>query len=64
LGVTLAYLKSAFERAQGNVVRVQQLLGAEYDLKVSYSTLTRWVREARLRTPPERAGEYRFGPGE
>ena len=64
LGVTLTYLKSAFERAQGNVVRVGQLLAAEYDLKVSYSTLTRWVREAGLRTPPARAGEYSFGPGE
>ncbi len=64
LGVSLGYLKSAFERAQGNVVRVGQLLAAEYDLKVSYSTLTRWVREAGLRTPPTRAGEYTFGPGE
>ncbi|HWR88575.1 MAG TPA: hypothetical protein VN277_09165, partial [Acidiferrobacterales bacterium] len=63
-GVTLSYLKSAFERAQGNVVRVQQLLAAEYDLSVSYSTLTRWVREAGLRSPPARAGEYSFGPGE
>jgi transposase len=64
LGITSAYLKSAFERAQGNVVRVQQLLAAEYDLTVSYSTLTRWVREAGLRSPPARAGEYIFGPGE
>src|SRR3970040_2945143 len=64
LRVTLAYLKSAFERAQGNVVRVGQLLAAAYDLKVSYSTLTRWVREAGLRSPRERAGEYTFGPGE
>ena len=64
LGVTLAYLKSAFERAQGNVVRVGQLLAAEYDLTVSYSTLTRWVREAGLRAPPARAGEYTVGPGE
>jgi transposase len=64
LGITSAYLKSAFERAQGNVVRVQQLLAAEYDVKVSYSTLTRWVREAGLRSPPARAGEYIFGPGE
>jgi hypothetical protein len=63
-GLTLSYLQSAFERAQGNVVRVQQLLAAEYDLAVSYSTLTRWVREAGLRTPPARAGEYIFGPGE
>jgi transposase len=63
-GLTLTYLQSAFERAQGNVVRVQQLLAAEYDLEVSYSTLTRWVREAGLRAPVARAGEYRFGPGE
>jgi hypothetical protein len=63
-GLSLSYLKSAFERAQGNVVRVQQLLQAEYDLSVSYSTLTRWVREAGLRSPPPRAGEYGFGPGE
>ncbi len=64
LGVTLDYLKSAFERAKGNVVRVQQLLAADYDLAVSYSTLTRWVREAGLRSPPVRAGQYTFGPGE
>jgi hypothetical protein len=63
-GLSLAYLKSAFERAQGNVARVQQLLQAEYDLSVSYSTLTRWVRQAGLRAPPPRAGEYGFGPGE
>ena len=64
LGVTSDYLKSAFERAKGNVVRVGQLLAAEYDLNISYSTLTRWVREAGLRAPPVRAGEYIFGPGE
>lgn len=63
-GITLPYLQSAFERAQGNVARVQQLLAAEYDLNVSYSTLTRWVREAGLRTPPQRAGEYTFAPAE
>jgi transposase len=39
LGVPRAYLASAFERAQGNVVRVAELLSAEYDLNVSYSTL-------------------------
>ena len=36
-GVPLAYLKSAFERAQGNVVRIAELLAAEYDQTVSYS---------------------------
>jgi hypothetical protein len=43
---------------------VQQLLADEQDLNVAYSTLTRWVRQAGLRTPPPRAGEYSFAPGE
>ena len=63
-GIPLAYLKSAFERAQGNVVRMGELLTAEYERTISYSTLTRWVREAGLRAPPVRAGEYHFAPGE
>ena len=29
-----------------------------------YSTLTRWIREAQLRDPPRRSGEYQQGPGE
>jgi hypothetical protein len=60
----LAQLQSAFERARGNVARVQQLLADEHALNVSYSTLTRWVRQAGLRTPPQRAGEYSFALGE
>src|SRR5271163_1459576 len=60
---TLARLKAAFERVRGNVVRVQELL-ADDGLEVRYSTLTRWVREAGLRAPPRRAGEYDFAPGE
>src|SRR5919108_242782 len=59
---TLAKLKSAFARARGNVVRVKQLL-AEEDIAVAYSTLSRWVRAAGLRSPPHRAGEYDFPPG-
>jgi len=46
---TLARLKAAFERARGNVVRVQELL-ADEGLEVRYSTLTRWAREAGLRS--------------
>ena len=61
---TLAKLDDAFARAGGNVARVQQLLAAETDLRVPYSTLTRWIREAGLRSPPRRAGEYSFAPGE
>jgi len=60
---TLDRLKAAFERARGNVVRVRELL-ADDGLEVSYSTLTRWVREADLRGPPRRAGEYTFVPGQ
>ncbi len=60
---TLAKLKASFERARGNVVRVRELL-AEDGHDVCYSTLTRWVREAGLRTPPRRAGEYDFAPGQ
>jgi transposase len=60
---TLGRLKAAFARARGNVVRVRELL-ADDGLEVSYSTLTRWVREADLRGPPRRAGEYSFVPGQ
>ncbi len=60
---TLGKLKAAFARARGNVVRVRELL-ADDGLEVSYSTLTRWVREADLRGPPRRAGEYNFAPGQ
>jgi transposase len=60
---TLATVKARFEQARGNVVRVRELL-AEDGLEVSYSTLTRWVREADLRGPPPRAGAYQFVPGQ
>ena len=60
---TLGRLQAAFARASGNVVRVRELL-ADDGLDVPYSTLTRWVREADLRRPPRRAGEYDFVPGQ
>lgn len=60
---TLATVKARFEQARGNVVRVRELL-AEDGLEMSYSTLTRWVREADLRGPPRRAGAYQFVPGQ
>jgi transposase len=58
---TLSRLEDAFRRA--NVVRVQQLLADENELEVSYSTLTRWIRAAGLRSSPRRSGEYRHAPG-
>ena len=60
---TLSRLEEAFIRARGNVVRVRQLLAEENDLHISYSTLTRWIREAELRSPPPRSGEYQLAPG-
>jgi transposase len=60
---TLCRLEDAFIRARGNVVRVQQLLAEENDLYISYSTLTRWIRDAGLRTLPRRSGEYQLAPG-
>src|SRR5271154_762530 len=60
---TLVRLKAAFARARGNVVRVRELL-ADDGLERPYSALTRWVRDADLRGPPRRAGEYDFAPGQ
>ena len=57
-------LAEVYARSKGNAVRMAQILGDEYDLHSPYSTLTRWVREAQLRQPPKRAGEYHFEPGQ
>jgi hypothetical protein len=46
------------------VVRVQEVLEADHGIRIPYSTLTRWVREAALRAPKQRAGHYDFAPGE
>src|ERR1700722_7771651 len=48
---TLARLKDAFARGGGNVMNMQQMLTEEKQ-EVAYSTLTRWVRKAGLRSPP------------
>jgi hypothetical protein len=45
-------------------VRVQEVLAADHGIAIPYSTLTRWVREADLRTPKRRAGRYHFEMGE
>ena len=56
-------LSDAYARAGGNAVRMGQLLEQEHDIHAPYSTLTRWVRQAELRTPPKRSGEYHHAPG-
>src|SRR5881628_3074341 len=58
------HLAEVYTRAQGNAVRMGQILSDEYDIDCAYSTLTRWVREAELRATRQRAGEYHFAPGE
>ena len=60
----LAPLKETFVRCEGNVIRVREILAAEHEISIAYSTLTRWVREADLRAPRQRAGRYHFGMGE
>ena len=57
-------LKQAYVRAQGNAVRMAQILADEQGSTPPYSTLTRWVRQAELRAAPKRSGEYHFAPGQ
>ena len=56
-------LTEAYARAAGNAVRMGQILGEEHDIHAPYSTLTRWVRQAELRAPPKRSGQYHHAPG-
>src|SRR5512134_2020007 len=41
-------LEDVYARAQGNAVRMAQILADEHDMVLPYSTLTRWVRRAEL----------------
>lgn len=63
-GLTQQRLTEVYARAKGNAVRMAQILADEHNLHPPYSTLTRWVREAELRQPPKRSGEYHFEPGQ
>jgi len=56
-------LRELFARCLGNGVRIQEVLKEEYDLDISYSTLTRFIQRAELRKPIKRVGEYVFEPG-
>ena len=61
---TQQQLTEVYARAKGNAVRMAQILADEYKLHPPYSTLTRWVRQAELRQPPKRSGEYHFEPAQ
>lgn len=56
-------LRELFARCGGNVVRIQEVLTAEYNTDVPYSTLTRLVQTQGLRQSVQRVGEYHFEPG-
>jgi transposase len=60
-----ALIKEVFQLCLGNVVRVQEVLKERNDIDISYSTLTRLVREMDIRQSKKkrRAGTYNFDPG-
>jgi len=57
-------LREVFHRCLGNAVRIQEVLNTEYSIDISYSTLTRVIKDTNLREPVKRFGEYIFEPGE
>jgi len=59
-------IREVFNIAQGNVVRVQEILQDQYGHSVPYSTLTRIVQSLDLREEKkkQRSGTYEFGPGQ
>lgn len=56
----------ALERiCRGNLVRVHEELAARHDVRVPYSTLTRFCRAHKIGVEPAKAsGRYHFGPGQ
>ncbi len=56
-------LPELFTRCLGNGVRVKEVLEEEYALNIPYDTLKRYIRNAGLRAPVKRVGEYVFEPG-
>jgi transposase len=59
-------IREVFNIAQGNVVRVQEILQDQYGRNIPYSTLTRIVQSLDLREEKkkQRSGTYVFGPGQ
>ncbi len=58
------HLASLYRSAGGNGVRIQELAEERHGIKISYSTLTRILRNSGLREPAiKRSGMYHFEPG-
>ena len=60
-----ALIKEVFQLCRGNAVRVREVLKERNDIDISYSTLTRLIREMDIRENKRkrRAGTYNFAPG-
>lgn len=56
-------LTELFIRCLGNAVRMKEVLEEEHSLNIGYTTLKQHIRNAGLRSPLRRVGEYRFEPG-
>lgn len=57
-------LRELFTRCLGNGVRIKEVLKEEYSVSIGYTTLKRYIRNAGLRAPIKRVGEYCFNPGQ
>jgi len=58
-------LPELYRDCKGNAVRIGEILKDKHRIEITYSTLTRLIREhTDLRTPKKRSGTYTFGPGE
>ncbi len=56
-------LRELFTRCLGNAVRMKEVLEEEYSVTIGYTTLKQYIRNAGLRAPLKRVGEYCFEPG-
>ncbi len=60
----VSVLPEIYRRCKGNGVRIREVLKDEHDIEVAYSTLTRLLREQKLREQKRRSGIYHFEPGQ
>lgn len=56
-------LPELFTRCLGNAVRIKEILESDYCVVIGYTTLKQYIRNAGLRSPLKRVGEYCFEPG-
>jgi transposase len=58
------HLSDLYITAKGNGVRIMELAQELHGIEISYSTLTRLIRQTQLRQPtPKRSGRYHFEAG-